>query len=125
MITGMLAMLLAGAPPAGCPDKSQAGLNLCAAAEYRAANMHLNHAYANLMAVLDPPGQQRLRAAQRSWIAFRDAECMLETAGGVNGQGSIAPLIGYECLRDLTSARSNRLRQMTHCAPPGLQCPAG
>lgn len=49
-----------------------------------------------------------LRAAQRAWIAFRDAECELEYA--VWGSGSMRNIAGSGCIMRLTAERTIALR---------------
>ncbi len=50
----------------------------------------------------------RLRAAQRAWIAFRDAECGLEYA--VWGAGSMRHIAGADCIMRQTAERAIELR---------------
>ena len=60
-------------------DESQTGMNICAAADYRAADAELNQTYDKIVKRLgaDDATKKRLKEAQRAWIAFRDAECDL------------------------------------------------
>ncbi|OYX73090.1 MAG: hypothetical protein B7Y95_09230 [Rhizobiales bacterium 32-66-11] len=51
--------------------------------------------------------QERLKAAQKAWTAFRDADC----AFYVNGEGTIARVEGAECRRVLTQQRAQELEQ--------------
>ncbi len=50
----------------------------------------------------------RLRAAQRAWIAFRDAECDLEFA--IWGSGSMRHIAGANCILRQTAERTIELR---------------
>ncbi|WGH77629.1 lysozyme inhibitor LprI family protein [Jannaschia ovalis] len=52
-----------------------------------------------------------LLAAQRAWIAFRDAQCRLEYAAW--GSGSMRSLAAASCVGDMTAERVIVLRQMT------------
>ena len=52
-----------------------------------------------------------LLAAQRAWIAFRDAECRLDYATW--GSGSMRHIAGTSCLADMTADRVIRLRSLT------------
>jgi uncharacterized protein YecT (DUF1311 family) len=58
-------------------DESQMGMNICADADYKAADAKLNEAYREVMKRMsdDAEGRKLLQTAQRTWIAFRDAEC--------------------------------------------------
>ena len=49
-----------------------------------------------------------LRAAQRAWIAFRDAECLMRRAQ--YGSGSLGQVAGANCLLDETAFRVLALR---------------
>ena len=49
-----------------------------------------------------------LRAAQRAWIAFRDAECGLEYA--LWGSGSMRNIAGTDCLMHMAAERTIELR---------------
>ena len=53
---------------------------------------------------------EHLRAAQRAWIAFRDAECALEYAQW--GAGSMRTIAGADCLMQMTAERTIELLQM-------------
>lgn len=53
---------------------STVGMKRCLATATEAWDGELNKVYRELMAAIDAEGKKRLRAAQRSWIAFRDAE---------------------------------------------------
>ncbi|MGI9395020.1 MAG: lysozyme inhibitor LprI family protein [Boseongicola sp.] len=53
---------------------------------------------------------KNLRAAQRAWIAFRDAECALEYAQW--GSGSMRTIAAADCLMQMTAERSIELLQM-------------
>ncbi|MFG1411173.1 lysozyme inhibitor LprI family protein [Xanthobacter sp. VTT E-85241] len=53
------------------------------------------------------PQQERLKASQKAWTAFRDADC----AFYVNGEGTIARVEGAECRRVLTQQRAQELEQ--------------
>ncbi|MEL6167958.1 MAG: lysozyme inhibitor LprI family protein [Pseudomonadota bacterium] len=55
--------------------------------------------------------EENLRAAQRAWIAFRDAECALDYA--VWGAGSMRHIAGTACLARLTAERTLELADKT------------
>lgn len=104
-------------------DETQMGLNLCAAADYRASDARLNRSYGEIVKRLagDPDGRKRLQAAQRAWIAFRDAECEFVTADFKDG--SIWPLLNYGCLKEQTDARVEALGRLLHCEEGDTTCP--
>lgn len=109
---------LEGQAPASCNDAgTQAQLNACAADALAAADAQLNALWRELMAELD--GQavaiDAARAAQRQWIAFRDAEvrAWFPVAEGEDVRvawGSMYPMSRDVLLADLTRARIDQLR---------------
>lgn len=62
----------------------------------------LNAAYADLMKTLESKQREQLRAAQRLWVQYRDANCLYYRLGG----GSIALVDAAECWRAMTKARA-------------------
>ena len=93
---------------------SQPDLNDCTAEAFAAADEELNLAYEAAMAAArrydsSPEGraQDTLRAAQRAWIAYRDAACEAEAA--LWDGGSAQPMIRSGCLEHLTLQRTEDL----------------
>ncbi|MBZ9846258.1 lysozyme inhibitor LprI family protein [Mesorhizobium sp. CA5] len=113
--------LLATAPAAFAEDcdrndDSQSMLNICADADYQAADAKLNAAYKNIVGSNDQASNKLL---QRAWIAFRDAECAYATAESEGG--SIHPMEVSECLTTLTN---DRIKQLTSDASCKLSDPS-
>ena len=52
----------------------------------------------------------QLRAAQRLWIQYRDANCLYYGLG----EGSIARIDAGECMRSMTEARARELEGLGH-----------
>lgn len=99
------------------PEGPQIEMNACAAEDYAAADAELNAVWKELLAyhAEDPVAITRLRAAQRAWIAFRDAEvaARLPVADGENPQvvhGSMYGLLHHGVLAELTRERTAQLR---------------
>jgi len=86
---------------AACRGNTQMELNQCAANDYRAADRDLNAYYSKLEKT------KELVAAERAWIAYRDAECAYQ-AKAVEG-GSMAPMVHASCLTELTKQRLKQL----------------
>ena len=99
------------------------GMSSCLMAEAAAWDRHLNDEYKATMAVFDeqdaeeaaafpglPQRSAALKAAQRAWIAFRDAECALAYAQW--GAGSMRSIAGAGCRADMTATRTIELRAM-------------
>ena len=101
---------------------TQMDLNECAVGNLKSADKALNEAYQALIAKQDEAAsKQRLKAAQRAWIAFRDRECAFEV-GPQEGGGTIWPMENAGCLEGITATRIRELKQALSCTP--LSCPA-
>jgi uncharacterized protein YecT (DUF1311 family) len=63
-------------------------------------------------ALKDAGSQQhdQLRAAQRLWVQYRDANCLYYGLG----EGTIARLDAGECMRSMTEARARELEGLGH-----------
>jgi uncharacterized protein YecT (DUF1311 family) len=101
----------------------QATMNQCASQQHAAADKELNTLYQQITTRLkgDPDRKKLLLGAQRSWIAFRDAECKF-SASGVEG-GSVYPLIYSNCVTELTKARVETFKTYLKCQEGDLGCP--
>ncbi|WP_179641026.1 lysozyme inhibitor LprI family protein [Sphingomonas guangdongensis] len=120
-MTLALIVTLASAAPAPLAAQTQMALNTDAARKAKAADRDLNQTYTALMTKASPAAKQLLRASQRHWIAFRDAECRF-VASGVSG-GSVQPMVVAGCMERLTNDRLRQLRQLNRCEEGDLACP--
>jgi uncharacterized protein YecT (DUF1311 family) len=113
---------LAEEEPAVDCDKAQTTyeLNACANKDFEKADAELNTVYKKAMAhVAESAGsapydrkswETALRASQRAWVAFRDADCRDLTAmEWQGGTGRTAAELG--CMTQLTTARTKDLRE--------------
>ncbi|MGZ7458010.1 lysozyme inhibitor LprI family protein [Pseudomonas sp. Ma2-10] len=101
----------------------QATMNECAAQQHKIADKELNALYQQINVRLksNPESKKLLIGAQRSWIAFRDAECKFSSAG-VEG-GSVYPLIYSNCTTGLTKARVEAFKTYLKCEEGDMSCP--
>ncbi|MDX8442735.1 lysozyme inhibitor LprI family protein [Mesorhizobium australafricanum] len=118
-------VLLATAPAAFAEDcdrndDSQSMMNICADADYQAADAKLNAAYKELVSRNDQASNKLLQTAQRAWIAFRDAECAYSTADSEGG--SIHPMEVSQCLVRLTNERIKQLASDANCKLSDPNC---
>jgi uncharacterized protein YecT (DUF1311 family) len=123
LIASGLALL--GAPATAQPvDCAKAvttyEMNSCADQDYLAADAALNDIYRQSLAQIARSGGQKpydaksweaaLRASQRAWVAFRDAECKgLVPMEWTGGSGATVAVLG--CMTRLTEARAADLRE--------------
>ena len=109
-----LAASLAHAGDQGDPEKSCDGNTYemveCLKAKTAQWDKRMTSAYQQ--ALKDATSQQhdQLRAAQRLWIQYRDANCLYYGLG----EGTIARLDAGECMRSMTEARARELEDLGH-----------
>lgn len=102
---------------------TQGDMNACAGRQYQTADKQLNAVYQQITQRLkdDADTKKLLVGAQRSWVAFRDAECEF-AASGVSG-GSVYPLIRLNCLTAQTVSRTTALKEYLKCQEGDMGCP--
>jgi uncharacterized protein YecT (DUF1311 family) len=107
-----------------CASQSlnQMQLDQCAGREFKAAEARLDALYLSMRAKYDAPNGALFEAAQRSWRAWRDAECAYETNGTAGG--TINSMMQTKCRAARTSARLKELDAQLHCEEGDLSCNA-
>jgi len=70
----------------------------------------LNIAYQKAVQDAQPAQRDQLRAAQRLWVQYRDANCLYYGLG----EGTIARLDAGECMRSMTEARAKEFEGLGH-----------
>lgn len=94
-------------------------MNACAEQEFDKEDALLNETYKNALAAIPEMATEHpydakswegaLRASQRAWLAYRDAECDAHVPMfWSGGTGTTAEVIG--CKSDLTKARTKELK---------------
>jgi uncharacterized protein YecT (DUF1311 family) len=91
-------------PPCGNQPSTLAIVD-CVAAKTASWDSRLNAAYRDLMTRAYPPQREPLRAAQRLWLEYRDANCGFYAAQ----EGTIRRVQAAECLRAMTQDRALEL----------------
>ena len=84
-------------------------LQACNGAELTKRDAVLNQTYQKLLAALPAGRQGRLRNAERSWLAFADAECDFRMSAELGGTD--APLVAESCRLSLMATRIADLQQ--------------
>jgi uncharacterized protein YecT (DUF1311 family) len=87
-----------------CPEgRTQLDYNICAADEAAEADSLLNDRYQQVLRKVGEDRVELLRAAQRAWIRFRDAECTFQASemSGGSGERSLESL----CVAHLSRER--------------------
>lgn len=102
-------------------DKNQLTMNTCAQHRFEQADRTLNRLFRQKLQQLETPAaKERLRDAQRAWIAFRDKDCLYNT-GPREESGSIWPLLRLSCMERHTAQRVEALQEYVACTQDG--CP--
>lgn len=78
-------------------------MNMCSSQEFEGADKKLNQVYKQLQAKISSRQKQRLTAAQRTWIKFRDENC--DYAKGQFEGGSLAASTYGYCRARVTQER--------------------
>ena len=110
---GLLASLaLAG--DQGDPEQSCDGNTFemvqCLKARTAQWDKRMTVAYQQALNDAVPQQREQLRAAQRLWIQYRDANCLYYGMG----EGTIARIDAGECMRNMTKARAEELEGLGH-----------
>ena len=99
------------AQPLELRAQSQAEMNRQAEREFETADRALNQVYKQVLAAIDSEAQPKLKAAQRAWVQFRDADAQFH-ADLEARDGSMAPLVESGRKATLTKARVKDLQQV-------------
>jgi uncharacterized protein YecT (DUF1311 family) len=106
--------------------QSQAAMNECASLGLAAADKELNQVYQQVLAkyATDKVFTAKLRAAQKAWIAFRDAElnARFPAADPSMAYGSVYPMCVNNELEAMTRKRIEELRAWLKGAEEGDVC---
>jgi len=111
-----LAALLstASAGDQGDPDQACDGSTFemveCLKAKTAQWDKRMTIAYQQAMKDASQQQREQLRAAQRLWIQYRDANCLYYGMG----EGTIARIDAGECMRNMTEARARELEGLGH-----------
>jgi uncharacterized protein YecT (DUF1311 family) len=121
----LLALLAVAALPAPAQAQSQAEINASACDAVKKADAELNAVYTAILKknAEDKRFLDKLKAAQRAWIAFRDAEMGARyPAQDKSEYGSAFNLCWCNALADLTRRRTADLKLWRDGIPEGDVC---
>lgn len=121
LLTGGLSLPAAAQDEPDCKaPETQTDMTICAGKDYEKADKQLNAEYQKLRKALtardktaDADGKgatEALVAAQRAWVAFRDANCAL--SGFQARGGTMEPMLISSCLAEMSGKRAEELRQL-------------
>jgi uncharacterized protein YecT (DUF1311 family) len=101
----------------------QATMTQCAGKAFNDADKQLNADFKEIEKRLaDDAGTKKLLvAAQRAWIAFRDAECDFQSSGAAGG--SMHPMLVAGCKAALTNQRLMDFKTYLACEEGDMSCP--
>jgi uncharacterized protein YecT (DUF1311 family) len=98
-----------GEPEASC-DGNTFQMVECLKAKTAQWDKRMTIAYQQALKDAVPAQHDQLRAAQRLWIQYRDANCLYYGLG----EGTIARLDAGECMRSMTETRAKELEGLGH-----------
>ncbi len=98
----------------------QASMNFCADRDFKAFDEKLNETYVALEKNVSKEGLDKLKKAQRAWVAYRDAQCDFDTAGTEGA--SVNPMVVALCRDALTQAQTKQLNAQLNCEEGNLSC---
>ena len=117
MIAAAFIAVLASSAQAGDqgdPERSCDGNTFqmveCLKAKTAQWDKRMNIAYQQAIKDAGEKQGEQLRAAQRLWIQYRDANCLYYGLG----EGTIARIDAGECMRNMTQARAKELEDLGH-----------
>ena len=102
-------------------------MNLEEEAEYKQADKRLNAVYQNVLNdyASDQEFIKNLKASERHWIKFRDAEMLMKYPKNSEARnGSVFPVCYYSYLTNLTDQRTTTLNQWLEGESEGEVCGA-
>jgi uncharacterized protein YecT (DUF1311 family) len=121
--TALLLFLVLTAPALALDcarQETEGDARACSGQRLQMADHRLNSAYGTLMKRLGDNQKAMLKASEKAWIGYRDAQCKL-VASGVDG-GSAQPMVTANCLGDMTEARLKELNHQLTCQEGDMTC---
>jgi uncharacterized protein YecT (DUF1311 family) len=91
-------------------DGSTVEMVECLKAKTAEWDTRMTMAYQQALKEAGAAQREQLRAAQRLWIQYRDANCLYCGLG----EGTIAGVDAGECMRSMTEARARELEGLDH-----------
>ncbi len=123
LLVSSVALLLA---VCNSPAQTQAEMNDSACAQYKKADAEMNAVYQQILNKYKSETLfvAKLKAAQRAWIAFRDAhlESLYPEPNKLQTYGSVNPVCRCGVLTELTAERTKQLKQWLNGAEEGDVC---
>ncbi len=119
---GLFGVLPVQAQAVDCKNpQAQLEMTACAQLDWQNADVDLNNAYLAAQAAMKAidatmvgakrNASETLRAAERTWITYRDAACLAESFAWRGGSGELMAI--YACRARITRARATDLWAMT------------
>ena len=116
----MIALILFATASPQCPDRTgnQGTINYCAQKELNKADANLDSRWKRTLKIAaqqDGKGEtyavDTLKASQKAWLIFRDAQCRVESAP-VGYMGSLDRYLFLSCLAAMADKRIDDLKEL-------------
>ena len=113
LLTGLALLCLGlGAAPTRSGAQTQDRMNADALADFKRTDRALSVVYNHVAQRLPAVTSRKLAAAEKAWLAFRDAEAHFSASTKVEG-GSLYPTAFNDARTDLTRQRIKRLKKIS------------
>ncbi|HEX4533433.1 MAG TPA: lysozyme inhibitor LprI family protein [Rhizomicrobium sp.] len=99
---------------------SQADQDDCAGRDYKKSDAALNAIYKTMMSKYDVANGALLKTSEKTWLAYRDAQCDYETNGSVGG--TMNPMLVTICKTRMADERVKLLNAQMKCEDGDLSC---
>ncbi len=103
------------------------GMGQCLTVAMQQWDRELNAAYGALSRTIEPAAAESLKASERAWIGFRDAEVKFLREHFSTQDGTLWPLVEGAQVMELTRRRAIQLRcyakMLDMEGPPDAECP--
>ncbi|HEY4987113.1 MAG TPA: lysozyme inhibitor LprI family protein [Bradyrhizobium sp.] len=112
LLAALISVAFAGdqGDPAQACDGGTSQMVECLRADTAQWDKRMTTAYQQALKDAGQQQREQLRAAQRLWIQYRDANCLYYGMG----EGTIARLDASECVRKMTEVRARELEGLGH-----------
>lgn len=100
--------------------KTQTDMNACAYGHKQEAEAEMEKVYKELMAKISAASRERLELARSAWTVYRAEACEFESLG--TQDGSIHPLIVFQCYTNMAEDYTKRLQHQLNCEEGDLSC---
>jgi uncharacterized protein YecT (DUF1311 family) len=101
---------------------NQMGMTACFYQHEQLAEEQMKQSYEAVACHFDDVEKAKLAAVQQAWSAFRDADCRRWSDLDLSPDGSIKPMVEYECRARLAEARAAEFDRWPYYGASRVPC---